>query len=1053
MSQASYSKQKALWLFFSTMLFLLQIQLSYSQEAANNEAITVGSGSKIGAYYAFVQNLKRQLQKKNIQLINRGTEGSKENLRLIQSGKLDAAVVQNDIAYYRYYDKQNPNRDFRAALPLFAEYFQIIVRKDSGILHIDSLIGKRIALGARESGSYRNAKDILKSAEISFTPVPVTGLDDALQKLKAGTVDAVAYTGAALPPDLRQDQSILDVLSLPDSLIENLTRQYPYFYQGQLARKGQDAINTVNLMAYLVLSQHISEANTDRLLRQIYNNWNELADAENYRLISLGSLREAIQRKPTPLHHSARKLLVEEGYLFDPWAISYYLLGLILITLLVHYFAHHVTTRYDRLGNLQPIKCLWRYQLTLLLQGVAVLVAMLTVMALVYFAIMLTIQYYEGRYATEHNLYNQFATMGIPDLMLWLWGWIGGYDSGVFPQSTIGKILVVFPPLVGLFSIAWLVFSVWRDVVGRKVAEQKGAFVSPLKNHVLICGWNEKARGIIFGLTTSYAPERKKVVVIAEMEEAKPLEEFNFPKGMVHYYRGDSSDSKALEAAHASNASAALILAGEKKKQAGNIGSVLTTLAIKQQSHHVFTVAELRHQENIQKFEACDIDALVFAETIIFRLAAQACFNPLAVSWFFDMITHDEQAEMYAMPWGVLMDNDVLQVAKELFLQQKGLSSLRKAVHFIFAAKGLGKNKASEYPLTVSQLRHVLAQQGISLVAVFHMLEGEETKVMVQHTFSNDQYSNFVSDQGEKLITKDDVIIYSAMEKEDIYVAANQILGADMNALGEPLPSPNNSTAADCKVLLIGNIKQCEGVIGEIKELQQLHYQVLTESQEPSQLIAESHRTTVDDLLEYNQWCDCITPDINVVIVLADAAENKSTCLDSDRGELDAKTLLIARQVSREACTGRKPFVIAEMLGRNSRDLFISAGVDVVLPRSLLVERIMTKMAYGYGVVSNYLMAVLALNDKAYLNNIVLVAKDSDWLNLSYEELFLQMPANLQLLAIAPVAPELNQSLANEYQDFAQHYIACPAQAELLGYKSQAGDRLLVLDGRTVIAT
>jgi len=418
--------------------------------------------------------------------------------------------------------------------------------------------------------------------------------------------------------------------------------------------------------------------------------------------------------------------------------IGYYLLGLMLLTGLIHFVAYRITIRYDRLGNLQPIKSLWRYQLTLFIQGLAVLVAAMTMMALVYFLIMLIIQAYEDHYATQRNLYNAFATMSLPDLMLWLWGWIGGYDSGIFPQSTVGKILVVFPPLIGLFSAAWVIFSIWRNMIARKVAEQRGSFVTPLNNHILMCGWNEKARGIIFGLTAHHAPERKKVVVIAEMDDERPLEKYHFPKGMVHYYRGDSADSRALEAAHVDRASAALILAGEKKKHAKNIGSVLTTLAIKRLNPGIFTAAELRHNENIHKFQACDIDALVFAETIIYRLAAQACFNPQAVSWFFDMITHDEHAEYYAMPWGGLLKSDMRLVAGQMLQNKKSLCSLGKAVRLLSHAINRRRSVTDQFKdITPTELGSVLARHGIALVAVYHgkRLGTDHARILVQHTF------------------------------------------------------------------------------------------------------------------------------------------------------------------------------------------------------------------------------------------------------------------------------------------------------------------------------
>ena len=1037
-------KALSMWLLVG-MLLIGSSGLGVAKETAN---IKIGSASRIGAYHAFVDNLRPYAAAGGFKVTNVPTRGSQENIRLLKDGKLDAALVQNDIAYYLYYDKKHPNRSFQAALPLFPEYFQIIVRKDSGILHVDSLSGKRIALGARESGSYRNAKDILKAAEISYIPEPVETLEDALAKLQAGKVDAVCYTGAALPTGFPKGDSPLHVLSLPDLLIDKLTRQYPYFYHGYLPRPEEDGVSTVSLMAYLALSRRMPRETADKLLQIIYGHWKELDGNGNYQLISLDTLKQAVQRKPTPLHPSASRLLINEGYMFDPWAISYYLLALGLVTGLVQYASLRLATRYDRLGNPQPISSRWRYQLNIFIQGLSVLVGIMAVMALFYFIIMLVIRQNEEHYAIVNNLYNPFATMSIPDLMLWLWGWIGGYEDGIFPRSTVGRILVVFPPLLGLFSILWFAFRIWRDMVGRKLAEQQGAFVTPLRNHILICGWNEKARGIIFGLTTTYAPERKKIVVIAEIDEERPLEKYNFPKGMVHYYRGDSSDSKALESAHVSNASAALILADERKKIAGNIGSVLTTLAIKRLSPGVFTAAELRHRENIQKFEACRIDALVFAETIVYRLAAQACFNPLAISWLFDMITHDEHSELYALPVCKLVDRRPLHTALELFRQKRTLSSAVKSLR-LFLRMSFGAGQVRVLGTDVRTLSNNLIRQGISMVGVYH--KGRETdrkKTLVESVFSDGKYSNFVAHDSDDPVGMEDVIIYAALEKEDIHMAMRQ--SAEASPVTSPLRLGHDVDGKQCRVLLVGELAKCEGVVDEMEHLSSLDYRVVTENKGPSSIISAQRRKTVHDLLDVSQWKDWVNEDLDVIIILADSHIEQSLCLDHDRGESDAKTLILARCVNGLYERGERPFLVAEMLGRNSRDLFVGAGVDVVLPRSLVVERLMTKMAYGYGVVSNYLMAVLALNDKVFLNNIQLSEDAGEWLGLSYAELYQRMPKGLHLLAISPSDPALAKALENPYQDFDRHFLACPAQADRMGYISRAGDKVLVLDGRAV---
>jgi|GEM_PF-4108362 len=1030
------------------LLMALLLVAAFPLQAESGQPSRLGSGSESGAYYAFASRLQQLAAPAGLEIKNRSTAGSEANLELIQKGELDAAIVQNDTAYYRYYDKQQPNQSFGTALPLFPEYFQVIVRKDANIPDINSLRGKRIAMGSRGTGTYRNAKDVFKAADINFTPYPDATLDEALEALLAGKVDAICYTAASPPPSIKNPDSPLTLLSMSNSLVQNLVQQHPYYYEGQMPLAEGESITSISLMAYLVLSNALPGSTARQLLNRMLDNWETLAQPGVYQLIPRDRLRRAVQRKPVPLHDGSRAVLQDRGYLINPWMIAWYLLGLGVFTLLTLYLSHRLTTRYDRLGNLQPVRNLWRYRLNLFVQGLAVFVATLSAMALAYFIIMLFIQNHEARYATDHNLYNPFATMTIPDLMLWLWGWIGGYDSGMFPQSTVGKILVVFPPMIGLFSIGWLVFSLWRDIASRRVAEQMGSFVQPMDNHVLLCGWNEKARGIIFGLTSPYAPERKKIVVIAEMDDDMPLQKFNFPKGMVHYYRGDSSDSQALKSAHTGKASAALILAGEKKQQARNIGSVLTTLAIKRLNPAIFAVAELRHKENLERFEACGIDALVFADTVVYRLAAQACFNTLAVSWFFDMITHDEHAEMYAIPWKKVCGCNAWDTARELFRQKRNLPSLYTATRlFLHLKANENRQPDSDARIFPEQLKHIMSNAGLSLVAIHHPAGDANNPALVQHTFSGRRYTNFVMHKSPRVLEEEDMLVYTAMDKEDIFFPLS---GTARKAASPRLSAPVDANSAEkqCEVLLLGPLDKCRGVVQEITHASHIACMVITDSPATTQSVDGVPVHAIPDLLDKTILEQHLDHPCDVIILLADTTENDQPCLDQDRGELDGKTLLLARHIRQFLDGKQQPLLVAEMLGRNTRDLFIDAGIDVVLPRSLLLERLMTKMAYGYGVVSNYLMAALALSDAVYLNNITLDASQQDWLNLDYGELFLRMPDSMHLLAIAPADSELQEQLKNPYQDFAQHYIACPAQARQMNYRSEPGDILLVLDGR-----
>ena len=85
---------------------------------------------------------------------------------------------------------------YSAIASLYPEACQIIVKKDSNIKSLDDLTGKTISIGASDSGTERNAKQILEVAGLNNDLVKTTNLDyiDAAESLVSGEIDAFFVT-------------------------------------------------------------------------------------------------------------------------------------------------------------------------------------------------------------------------------------------------------------------------------------------------------------------------------------------------------------------------------------------------------------------------------------------------------------------------------------------------------------------------------------------------------------------------------------------------------------------------------------------------------------------------------------------------------------------------------------------------------------------------------------------------------------------------------------------------------------------------------------------
>lgn len=129
-------------------------------------------------------------------VIVKNTAGSQANLRLLNDGFIDMAIVQSDMLSEAVNGtddfKGSPVSDVRAVAALYMEDFQIVVRADSDIESIADLAEKRISLGEDGSGVAKNAEYILNSAGISMNMVNTCYMNyqQSAEALKDGEIDA-----------------------------------------------------------------------------------------------------------------------------------------------------------------------------------------------------------------------------------------------------------------------------------------------------------------------------------------------------------------------------------------------------------------------------------------------------------------------------------------------------------------------------------------------------------------------------------------------------------------------------------------------------------------------------------------------------------------------------------------------------------------------------------------------------------------------------------------------------------------------------------------------
>ena len=170
--------KKILCVLMSCLLFVMAGCSGHSKN------LKFGAADIGGVYYSFASTFT-QLADNEIDgytFETKTTAGSVANLRLISDGYIDLAIVQADLLSDAYnatgtFADKKYQKGYKAVASLYTECCQIVVRKDSGITGIDDLINKTVSVGASESGTEKNAEQILKMSGITDELINKVNMD------------------------------------------------------------------------------------------------------------------------------------------------------------------------------------------------------------------------------------------------------------------------------------------------------------------------------------------------------------------------------------------------------------------------------------------------------------------------------------------------------------------------------------------------------------------------------------------------------------------------------------------------------------------------------------------------------------------------------------------------------------------------------------------------------------------------------------------------------------------------------------------------------------
>lgn len=310
--------------------FLL-ITLFFSTDSFARKKRVVFGGGPAGGTFQIVAN-SFQVYKpvkaiKEFSVKAQSSAGSVENLRKVNSGRMDFAVVYSGHVYLgkngRMKNDPKKYENVLAVAYLYGAPAQLVVRADSGIKSVKDLVGKKVGVGNAGSGAFANC-------ELFFNHM---GIWDKIERNAMGYNDAAAAfgnnqldafwlftafpSGAIIMAAQTNDIALVDLDT--DASESGFYKKFPYFAKLSIPSgtyKGVDS-NTPSFQdsTLWVANASVPDDVVYKLLSTIYTEDGLAHMVRQKKTFKEMSIENGIKGVVTPMHPGAIKFWKEKKLL------------------------------------------------------------------------------------------------------------------------------------------------------------------------------------------------------------------------------------------------------------------------------------------------------------------------------------------------------------------------------------------------------------------------------------------------------------------------------------------------------------------------------------------------------------------------------------------------------------------------------------------------------------------------------------------------------------------------------------------------------------------
>ncbi|GAB7035801.1 TAXI family TRAP transporter solute-binding subunit [Streptomyces platensis subsp. malvinus] len=286
-----------------------------SSQSGPVRRLRFATGPQGGPYHAFGRALAKAVTsgEHRLKIVPVGTSASVDNLRRLDRGAVELALAMADAAEDAVHGRAEFSRPVpvRALARVYVNYTHLVVPAHGPVRTVQALAGRPVATGAEGSGVQVLASRLLRAAGLSGDRAVRElrlGLGESVRALRAGTVDALIWSGGVPTPALSQLARAVPLRFLPlDGFVAPLRDRYGPVYTTVTLPVGvyglRAPVGTIGVGNYLLARTDVPADAVRELLQVVFVRWRDLL-----RDVTAGARLEprfAISTGGVPLHPGA----------------------------------------------------------------------------------------------------------------------------------------------------------------------------------------------------------------------------------------------------------------------------------------------------------------------------------------------------------------------------------------------------------------------------------------------------------------------------------------------------------------------------------------------------------------------------------------------------------------------------------------------------------------------------------------------------------------------------------------------------------------------------